>query len=83
MVAEDKKVMVCHKRCEISHRAVFFLNFGREIYKYVSHFLLFFIFFFGGEGGFRCWSRERGVAGRPADSGAGRNRERRSEQVAG
>lgn len=42
-----------------------------------------FSFFFVGGGGFRCWSRERGVAGRPADSGAGRNRERRSEQVAG
>lgn len=82
MVAEDKKVMVCHKRCEISHRAVFFFILGG---KYINMCLIFccFSFFFVGGGGFRCWSRERGVAGRPADSGAGRNRERRSEQVAG
>lgn len=65
MVAEDKKVMVCHKRCEISHRAVFFLNFGREIYKYVSHFLLFFIFFCWGRGGLdACLVNEAWQVGR-------------------
>lgn len=51
MVAEDKKVMVCHKRCEISHRAVFFFILGGKYINMCLIFCCFSFFFLGGKGG--------------------------------